>query len=347
MAKKSTKEAAAMALVDLEANTRLLDDLAIINALQVQVDAIGTQCLQIQIVDDSTLAIGQQNLSKANSIAKSIEDSRKKIKEPYLSAGKLIDSTCAKLTETIEKGMAHIKSEVGKWEKERLAILAAKQAEIDAKAKEEDQKRIAEEIRKQDILTFISNTLKPYLQSTYEGLKSAADCDKFLTYINKNFPGVDKFQEYLPDAIQIRDNYIDLIKGKKAQFSAAANISDTELALLKQKEKLAILQQELDAEKLRIKQAEEAAEAEKKRKEAEELAMLEKAKLQAQSDLEKTKGVRYIWKFELVDIEFAPKEWLTIDEAKVKEYMKANKDSLKDNEVINGIKFYKESSVVA
>jgi len=330
------------------ANPQLAKDLAIINALQIQVDAIGTQCLQIQIVDDSTLAIGQQNLSKANSIAKSIEESRKKIKEPYLAAGKLIDQTCAKLTETIDKGMAHIKSQVGNWEKLRLEAAAKAQAEIDAKAKIEADKLAADKARKDSILDFISNILKPYLQATYESLKSAEDCDKFLAYIDANFPKEDKFQEYLADANQIRDNYIDLIKGKKAQFNTAANISESELALLKEKERLTKLQQELDNERLRVKQLEEQAAADKARREGEELAELEKAKLQAAVDLEKVKGIRYLWRYELVDIEFAPKEWLQLNDTAVKEYLKENKDKgLKDGEVINGVKFFKESSVVA
>ena len=327
------------------ANPKLQKDLEIIQSLQIQVDEIGTQLLQIKVMDDSTLSICQQNLSKVNSVVKTIEEKRVILKAPYLEAGKQIDALCKSITDLATKGITHAKSEIANWERQRLAIAAEAQAKIDAQAKEVEQKRVAEEARKQEILTFISTSLKPYLQSTYEGLKSVEDCDKFLTYIDQKFPGVDKFQEYFEDANQIKDNYIDLINSKKSQFGSAANISEAEKILLLDKEALILAKQQLAQRELEIKQREDIARAEKERKEAEELAELEKAKIQAAADLEKTKGVRYIWKFEVVDINNVPKEWLCLDESKVKEYLKANKD-MKEG-TVNGVTFFKTSSVVA
>ena len=326
-------------------NPKLQKDLELIQSLQTQVDAVGTQLLQVKVMDDSTLSICQQNLSKVNSIVKTIEEKRVELKAPYLEAGKQIDSLCKSITDLAVKSITHAKSEIANWENARLALAAKAQAEIDAKAKIEADKIAANEARKKGILDFISTTLKPYLQSTYDSLKSAEDCDVFLAKIKKDFPGEAKFQEYLQDANQIRDNYIDLINGKKAQFSAAANISESELALMKEKERLTLMQQELDNEKLRVKQLEESAKLERERKAAEELAELEKAKLQAAADLEKTKGVRYLWRYEVVDINDVPKEWLMIDDSKVKEYLKANKDMKECT--VNGVTFFKQSSIVA
>lgn len=61
----------------------------------------------------------------------------------------------------------------------------------------------------------------------------------------------------------------------------------------------------------------------------------------------KTRGVRYNWRFELVDKTQLPQEWITVDESAVKEYMKDKKDGLKNGEIINGIKFYKDIIITA
>jgi hypothetical protein len=68
-----------------------------------------------------------------------------------------------------------------------------------------------------------------------------------------------------------------------------------------------------------------------------ELAMLES---------QKASNVRHNWKFDVVDLSRVPVQFLMIDEAKVREWIKSNKESLSDGDIIAGIKFYKEVSVV-
>jgi hypothetical protein len=68
-----------------------------------------------------------------------------------------------------------------------------------------------------------------------------------------------------------------------------------------------------------------------------ELAMLES---------QKASNIRHNWKFDVVDLSRVPVQFLMIDEAKVREWIKANKESLNDGDIIAGIKFYKEVSVV-
>jgi phenylalanyl-tRNA synthetase alpha subunit len=68
-----------------------------------------------------------------------------------------------------------------------------------------------------------------------------------------------------------------------------------------------------------------------------ELAMLES---------QKASNVRHNWKFDVVDLSRVPVQFLMVDEAKVREWIKANKESLNDGDIIAGIKFYKEVSIV-
>lgn len=340
MAKKPTSEVAVI-------SPQLQKSLDIINALKTQVDAEGTKLLQVKVMDESTLAVCQQNLSKVNGVVKTIEEKRVELKAPYLTAGKQIDELCKSITDTATKSIAHAKSEIAAWEKARIEAAAKIQAEIDAKAKAEADKVAAEETRKKAITDFISLELTPYLQNSYNALKTVADCDKFLNYINTKFPGIEKFQEFLEDANQIKNNFIGLIEAKKAQLSAADNISESELEILKEKERIAVMKQELAARELEIKQKEEQARVDKERKEAEEKAEQERAEAQAIADMESTRNIRKLWKFEVADKSKIPADWLILDESKVKEYIKANKDTLIEGQVVNGIVFKKEISVVA
>ena len=69
----------------METNITTLDkNLALLSNFKQQADEVGNLCLQITITDETTLAIGQQNLAKANQLAKAIEEKRKAIKQPYL-----------------------------------------------------------------------------------------------------------------------------------------------------------------------------------------------------------------------------------------------------------------------
>jgi hypothetical protein len=54
---------------------------------------------------------------------------------------------------------------------------------------------------------------------------------------------------------------------------------------------------------------------------------------------------RKVWKFELVDITQVPVEWLLLDEAKVKEWIKTQE--LKDGDKHQGIKFYQENIIIS
>jgi len=60
----------------------------------------------------------------------------------------------------------------------------------------------------------------------------------------------------------------------------------------------------------------------------------------------KTSKIRTVWKYGVSDINQVPREWLCVDEAKVKEYMSANKEFLKEG-TINGVRFFKDIIVTA
>jgi len=318
-----------------------------LQAFKAQVDIIGSNCQQITIVDETSLAVGQQNLSKANNLLTSIEEKRAIIKAPYWDAGKLINSTAKTLSEELIKGIKHIKDQVAEWEKKRIAEAAAKQTEIDRQLAEKKALDDAEENRKYIIRTHISDKAAPLLKKMYSECTTIEICDKHLESISKNYKTEDFFQEFWQEAKELRDNYVELIRNKRIQLADASTMSEAEIELALKAEKLAVeranlemAQRELEAEKERLM-------AEKEAKEAELAAEAEKLRLAEEAEANKTRGIRKNWKVELVDSAKLPSEWIILNESAAKEYRKENADSIKNGDIINGVKFYQEISVSA
>lgn len=55
---------------------------------------------------------------------------------------------------------------------------------------------------------------------------------------------------------------------------------------------------------------------------------------------------RIAWKFEITSICAIPKDWIILDEAKIKAFIKERKQDTFDGEIINGVKFIKDSSII-
>lgn len=180
-----------------ETNKQLQDSLNIIGNFKQQADLIAADCLSIKITDEITLAIGQQNLSKANQLVKSIEDKRKLIKQPYLDAGKKIDEFCKTLSESLVKSLEHIKSEVKGWEDAR---------------REKERKR-------QETLDYINGELSNRLKELCDSAGTKEKCEEVITYINTKFPKDEKFGEFIGQAHALRDMYLQLITLKRDGFA--------------------------------------------------------------------------------------------------------------------------------
>lgn len=340
MAKKDNTEV-------MTVSPKLQADLDILQAFKSQVDIVGLNLQQIIVTDETSLAVCQQNLSKANNLLNSIEEKRVLIKDPYFQSGKLIDSTAKTLSEELVAGIKKAKDQVAAWEKARIAEAKAKQDEIDRQLAEKAATDKLEQERKDNIRAYIRNKATPLLQKMYADCITVEICSQKLQSIEKNYKPKDFFEEYVGEAYELRDNYINLIKAKKEQLEKTSTMSDAEIEFSFKQEKLAIdkanlemAQRELDAEKERINN-------EKKAKDAELEAEKEKQCVVAEAELNKTKGIRSNWKIELVDATKLPKEWIQMNDSVVKEYLKENKESLKDGQIINGVKFYKEISVSA
>jgi hypothetical protein len=181
-------------------NSNLQKSIDQLNAFKSQVDEMGEKCKSIVIKDADTVAIGTQNLAKANTLLKAIEDKVKLLRKPYNDELKKISEVGSKITETLSEGVKTLKDNLAAWEK----------------------KRQEEEKEKQRILEYITVGLPARLQQLYENCKTEQDYAEALTYIKEKFPKDDNFGEYVQQAHELRDKYISLIE--------AAQSGDTERA---------------------------------------------------------------------------------------------------------------------
>jgi len=337
MAKKATTEVATVSSIK---------GLEVLESLKAEIDIQANNCLQIKVMDESTLAVGQQNLSKINQIVKAVETKHKELKSPYLEAGRQIDAVKNALIEPAEKAIDHLKSEVKNWEIKKQEEAKAVQAALEAKAKEAADK-LAEEANRVNSIKWLIDNARNALKQYYDGCKTIEFCDKALSDIEKGYRKREEFMEFADEAYTLKDNYVELIKTKRIQLESAATMSEGEKELMEAKEELAKQKLELDAKAARIKATEDAMAAEKARKEEEERLRVEQEKIQALALADKTKGIKHLWKIELVDKSKLIPEWIMMDEKAVNEFKSANKDNLKDGDVINGVRFYKEISVSA
>jgi len=342
MTKKATKETTETSLV----NPEVAKSLQLLDSLKADIDAQAQNCLQIKVVDESTMAVCQQNLSKINQLVKTVDAKRKELKDPYFQAGKLIDSTANSLIEEAEKAVAHLKNEAKEWELKKQREFAQAQAELNRKVEEAAKKAADEELRIKAIREAIDKA-KTVLQQYYDGCKTIEFCDKAISDINTAYKPREFFQEYADEAYTLRDNYLELISVKKTQLESADTMSADEKALAEQKEQLAKDRLDLEAKAANIKAIEEGIEKAKEAKAEEARLSAEKLKLQTESEINKTKCVKNIWKVEPVDKSKLIPEWSLLDESAAKEYRKANEADIKNGDIINGVKFYQEISISA
>ena len=125
-------------------------------------------------------------------------------------------------------------------------------------------------------------------------------------------PDIRRWQELTVNVMGLYKNYITLFNLKKQELMAIETASPDEIEAIKQV-------------------AEEA-----------------KANIQdvvvESAPIVEIKKVRRTWKFEVSNLADVPREFLMVDESKVKEWMKERESRLVDGEVVKGIKFFKEIS---
>lgn len=281
---------------------------------------ISNQVKQIKVVDETSLSIANQKMSFVNNHIKLIEEKRVTLKEPYLKAGKDIDSAAKELKSPLEEGLKHLKDEVGDWNRK----LMEKQAEL--KRQQDQEAAIAQEKRITDYI----KQVKDWFVVQLDQCKSAEHAAGIINSI-KGLQPAEMMGKYASEYTELVNTYNLLFINKRNELTGLAvkptdqmvqelgghlnGHIDNIASAVEEKHEIAVMQQEESKQ---------------------EIVNLESSM---------ATNVRYNWKFEVIDVKQVPFDFLCVDEAKVKEYIKNNKDILRE-ETVNGIRFYKDMSVV-
>lgn len=150
--------------------------------------------------------------------------------------------------------------------------------------------------------------LREYLEVCYSSRHTIDRCDYYLGELS-NPINKEKWQEFAPQVETLYKSFHTLFLAKREELINGVNL---------------------------FSENTEAIEEAKSNIESADVPKVE---------VEVISKVRRPWTFEVVDINLVPKEFLMVDESKVKEYLKVNSDSLEDGKVVNGIKYYKDLKV--
>lgn len=151
-----------------------------------------------------------------------------------------------------------------------------------------------------------------WIKDCYETLESVGGCDLLLTKLNKPLTD-NKWLSLESKVLAEIDKYKKLVELKKEELIALENATPDEAEAI-------------------IQNSEEAK------------AEIESAVVE-ETPIETISKIRRPWSFRVVDSSLIPREFLMVDESKVKAYLKENQDKLKDGEVINGIEYFRSIGV--
>lgn len=271
----------------------LKNETAQFDALKKLSTDIAEQCNKLTVTDDTTLAIATQNLSKANEVAKQIENIRKSLKEPYHKAGVQIDALAKTLSSPITTAIDAGKKKIMDYDNER-------------------QKKILTE---QNRILAIKKSIAEY---SNEAIRIMDKCKTIgdLRIIREgwvvNAP-MDKWGEFQADFINTRNTLNEYAKSLKTKLENPTQSDPEEQVAIKE----AIV-----TENASIGQAEVAA-----------------------TIVPKLSGTRKTWTFEVADFNQIPRDMLILNEDMVKKYIAENKETLVDNTISKGIRYFQKESL--
>lgn len=193
------------------------------------------------------------------------------------------------------------------------ALMAGK-VKIKAFNDAEEAKAIKEQNRIKAIKIAIQDYSSSFIEKINKCTTEAALLEMNSQYIKK-FPGEETWFEFMDEAQEMRKSLHDYVKARKIQILTPKESDDETVEEIKNQ----------IIEKMEAVGVQEIANA----------------------SYSTTTSFRGTWKAELIDINAVPKDWLIVDDKKVKEYLKQQKDAgqLKDGDLKNGFRFYIDKSV--
>jgi len=297
----------------------------------------------INIDSKEKLPIANSRLGTLNELLKHIEKMRKEVKTPYLQAGKDIENYANSLKIPLENAKKKLSAKILGFKKEEEAKITIEQNE--KKRQEEEKKKRKEwEINLLDRIRIQVNA-RLFGGQYITGNGTIVPCSPA-----QNVQQVTEI--YLKLSQEFPMSQFNFMK-KEAE-KAFKELSDT---ILNHQKKIATL--------IKEGKLEETIAKDRNKAEAERLAGKAQAELNVEKEeeninrkfdkelKESTKGIRKTIEWTVTNIADVPIRFLTIDPAKVSEFISENKQLVKNSideekaSPIPGIRFYEHSTFVA
>jgi len=301
----------------------------------------------VDIKDDETLAIAENNAAQIKTMMIRTEATRKALKDPYMKNGKAIDSYAKGVIDKLDAFSKRFSLNISTW---RSVQEAHKRAELVAKQKE---LQIIEEEKtaETDRLLRLTNTINAKLyggvyhtkagEKQSNGCHTNEACERLLSALKTSFPPASEFKHFPEE----RDKVFEL--GMKAIRNHSVNLIELQSQIPKIRE--IITQKIIDNKKAAGLYIEE-----KKVKMDKKIALATRKEVsEGEKEIKNAaKGTRKILKFNVVNDDIITREYLSVDTAKIREWMEGKNDEIKaelktGKQPIAGVEFYVEVTHVA
>lgn len=301
--------------------------------LRLQIEAFSAQCTELEIVDPTSEKIAEEMLGSLNQVLKKIENRKDILKRPALDHNKFADAAYKYIVgpglKTVELGKDKIAAyreavriQKSAEESARIKELASKESEVDMKKVQlEKEMNGLFLVEHEAIIKVCSIDEIPVLKAWYDTY-----CAPATTVINASLA------PSFPQMIQESVNRMIALKDARKAFIADKNQKVWDLAYNKVFAEFKLSNSKLAA--LIDESVEEQSQALQ--------VAIQAAQIEGE---EKPKG-RFVWDYEVVSWKDVPESLKMIDDKAVKNILAQYKDQIKDGDILEGIRYFKEEIVV-
>ncbi len=284
------------------------------NKLKASIDEHVKNLLLIKVTDETSQAVANQQLSKAKQLDKEVDARHALVKEEALRFCQSADLAKRTLKAPLAPATLHVETELLEYNKK---VEANNQAILIELERQQGILQQEAEASQQALITQMGE-----FEARAFKLINEATTPADLSFVYTNY--VIAFPAVYDANIKDRISKLGKAKLNVVQFPGSAH---EETYLFMRDEYLGV-KQEIVAPVVAPVPQFDVIEAKKS--------------VIANSS---STNIKKTWKHEVVSLEAVPLAWLIVDESKVKAFIKENSDKFVDGDILNGIKYFLESSV--
>jgi len=305
--------------------------------------------LEIKVETEEQLTIAENNTKEIVQLRKEVDNTRKLMKAPYADIVKMVDGYCKIIDDSFERMKIRFTSQITDYKTIQQAAL---KAEKEAKVKEIEKLEAVKQEEADKIKRIEAQLIariyggvyvkRDGSQQSLAGCSKSSDCDDLLKWMNEFVPDISLFVHF---SVLYEDMVIDVKKKLAAHRANLYNIEITNAPSLKKLAMQSINEARVTAvqdQQITSQTVDRLIEKDVKK----EIRIIDNEISSA------GKGVRNVLTFEVVDELLVTRDFLSVDETKVMNYLNANKEQIKQSvatgkDLVPGIRFFIDSNYVA